>query len=99
MSPSTSGGIVSSMMVEYRADKCDDSESIGDSHLELGTRIICHDRPSFSRESFKLLGYRVYPVHPVHLRQLIATCDRRIQAGHTFIASSNRVLVIVFIYT
>lgn len=84
MSPSTSGGIVSSMMVEYRADKCDDSESNGYSHLELGTRIICHDRPLFSRASFKLLGYGVCPVdHPVNPRQLIAVYDQSIQASPT----------------
>jgi len=56
--------------VSYRAcwssEECDDRDSNGDGHLELGTRFICHDRPSFSRESFKLLGYRVGPIHPVH---------------------------------
>jgi len=95
MSPSTSGGIVSSMMVEYRADKCDDSESIGDSHLELGTRIICHDRPSFSRESFKLLGYGVCPVHPVHLRQR----SKHTSWSYFLSVPSSRVFVIIFIYT
>jgi hypothetical protein len=66
ISPITSGGIVSSMLPGLRVDKYDDSESNGDSHLKLGTRVICHDRPSFSRVSFTLLGYWVCPVmHPV----------------------------------
>jgi len=53
---------VSSMLVVYRVYKCDDDYSNGDSHLKLGTRTTCRDRPSFSRESITLTRYGICSV-------------------------------------